>query len=109
MAKQQGEPRDGRGVVAGEAGDEVLGASLLLPLAFSTSSRMRLTVDSPKGLVRANVQDAGHVHAAADDRPSPGFHVARNGLAGERSGVKLACSFDDGAVEWARARRASPR
>ena len=25
--------------------------------------------------------------------------MARNGLAGERSGVKLACSFDDGAVD----------
>ena len=32
--KQQGKPRDGRGVVAGEAGDEVLCASLLLRGVF---------------------------------------------------------------------------
>ena len=64
--KQQSKPRDGGGVVAGEAGDEVLCASLLLRGVFH---QLKDAADSrlAEGLLRADAQHAGHVHATADD------------------------------------------
>ena len=65
--EQRGHAHHGGGVVAREAGDEVLGACAFFSAAFSTSSRMRLTVDCLERLGRAHGEQAGQVHAARDD------------------------------------------
>ena len=57
-------PTDGGGVVAGEAGDEVLGAGLLLGGVFH-QLQDAAHGGLPEGLGRAHGEQAGQVHAAA--------------------------------------------
>ena len=88
--------RYGRRVDAGEAGDEVLGAGLLLARVLhelEDAGHRGLAV----GLARADAQDARHVDAAGYDLGAR-LHVARDGLAGEGGGVELGDAVCDHAV-----------
>ena len=98
---------DGGGVDAGKAGDEVLGAGLLHAGIFHQVENFG-DGGFAELLGGAHLQQAGHVHAAADDLVAG---AARRGAGSRRSGRR--CSGRKrpprSRRRWAPARRAAPR
>ena len=87
----------GRGVVAREAGDEILGLGLLLGRVLhelEDAAHGGLA----EGLGHAHGDEAGHVDAARDDLVALA-HFARHRLAGEGRGVQLGRAGQHHAVE----------
>ena len=97
MAKQRRDADDRRGVVAREAGDEVLGLGLLLGCVLhelEDAAHGGLA----EGLGHAHGDEAAHVDAARDDLVALA-HLARHRLAGEGRGVQLRGAAHHHAVE----------
>ena len=70
----------------------------LRELAFSTRSRILETVDSPNSFGGAELQHAGHVDAAADDRLSR-LDLPGQALTSQGAGVQGGAALDDLAVQ----------
>ena len=88
---------DGGGVHAGKTGDEVLGAGLLHAGIFHEVEDL-----GDRGLAKflagAHLEQAGHVHTAADDLVA-GLHIAGQALAGQGCGVQGRSALHDHAVD----------
>ena len=85
------------GVDAGKAGDEVLGAGLLHAGIFHQVQNFR-DGGFAELLGGLHLQQAGHVHTAADDLVA-GLHVAGQTLTGQGGGVQGGSAFHDHAVD----------
>ena len=87
----------GGGVHAGKPGDEVLGAGLLHAGIFHKVQNFG-NGGFAEFLGGFHLQQAGHVHAAADDLVT-GLHVAGQALAGQGGGVQGRSALHDHAVD----------
>ena len=87
----------GRRIDARELGDEVLGARLARAGIFDQLQNLR-DGRFAEGLCRSDLQNAGHVDAAADDLVAH-MRVAREALAGQRAGVERRFALHDHAVD----------
>ena len=87
----------GGGVHAGKPGDEVLGAGLLHAGIFHKVQNFG-NGGFAEFLGGFHLQQAGHVHAAADDLVT-GLHVAGQALAGQGGGVQGRSTLHDHAVD----------
>ena len=86
----------GGGVHAGKTGDEVLGAGLLHAGIFHQIENFG-NGGFAEFLGGLYLQQAGHVHAAADDLIA-GLHIAGQALAGQGGGVQGRSALHDDAV-----------
>ena len=87
----------GGGVHAGKTGDEVLGAGLLHAGIFHQIENFG-NGGFAEFLGGLYLQQAGHVHAAADDLIA-GLHIAGQALAGQGGGVQGRSALHDHAVD----------
>ncbi len=87
----------GRRVDAGKAGDERLGAGLAGAGVLHKVENFR-DGGFAEGLCRADLQNAAHIDAAADDLVALG-HIAGEALARQGAGVQGGIAADDDAVQ----------
>ena len=94
--RQRGSADGGR-IDLRKAGDERLGSRFAGACVLHEVEDLRHR-GLAEGLRRADLEHAGHVDAAADDLVAR-LHVARQTLAGQRTGVEAGAALDDHAVQ----------